>query len=135
MDRPAHVAGQVLQADLCLGARDADAAHQGATPIIRLRTKHMLDAGANFRPRLVPLLLALAERPVAMRLAVDPAAQAPLGELLLRFRRAVGAVGPEVGGDVRLIQDGVQGLAVVHRCVRHFEGNYKLHSVYDTSDG
>ena len=96
LDHAAHVVGHFLQPDARLGASNPDAAHQRADRVVCLRAEQVLDPRADLRPALVALLLTLAERAVAMTLAVDAALQAAVFQLAFDLGRPVRAVRPDV---------------------------------------
>ena len=71
LNHAAHVVGQVLQPDACLGAGDPDAAHQRAAQVVGLATEHTSPPGADLRSlALAAVSLPPDQRAVASRLAV-----------------------------------------------------------------
>jgi len=114
LHQAAHVVGEVLQPDPRPRPYQPDAAHQRPAHIVALGPEHVLDPRPHSRTGLVAPLLPLAQRPVAMTLAVDPALQAPRLQLRLDLRRAIGAVRPHLGGRVVRIENVIHDLAVVH---------------------
>ena len=95
------------------------------------KTKDMLDPDAHPGAGLVALLLSVAQRLVALALAVDPAPQPLVLQLLLDLGRATGAVGPDIRGGVVTIEDLIRHLTVVHRGIAHVMVTHQLVTAVD----
>ena len=80
-----HIVSQVLHPDLGLGPRQADAAHERAAHVVRLRAENMLDPDPHLGFCVVPLLGPFAQRLAALALSVNAAFQIPFLDLPLDF--------------------------------------------------
>jgi hypothetical protein len=103
---------QIGHADLHLRPRQADGAHEQRHAVL-LRSKDMLDAGADPRTRGIGLGLLLGKPAPRWLAELDPLRQAaPLQHFQVALG-AVGGVGPDAAGGVPGIQQNWKAAAVV----------------------
>jgi hypothetical protein len=102
-DEPAHVVGEVGQADLHFRPPQTDRANDEAHRPF-LVSEHMLDRGADFRLERIGAAGALGHRLALGLVAVNPRDEAARFQHRLGLGRAIGRLGPHVAGGVGRIE-------------------------------
>src|SRR5215213_6083252 len=119
-DQPAHVIGQVSQSDFRGGPGDPDGAHDQPEAAL-LGRKHRLNSRAHPRAGSVGPSLHGGEAEPRSAAEVNLRDEAVLLQKRLVGFRAVGRIGPDRAGGVRLVQNRPKLSPVVGCCVRDRE--------------